>query len=88
MSGISVGLRKKLKNDKGTLSLNITDLFWGSRLEEINYHPQLNLDATFWYREEPRVVKLSYTYSFGNKKMKSVNAKLTGSEAEQNRIRL
>lgn len=88
MSGVSLGLRKRLKNDKGTLSLNISDVFWGSKLKQINYHPQLNLDATFWYREEPRVVKLSYSYSFGNKKMKSVNTNLTGSEAEQNRMKL
>jgi outer membrane receptor protein involved in Fe transport len=87
-SGLSLGVKKKLSKDAGVFALDVSDVFWLGKFRQTNVYKQLNLNVHYRYREEPRVIRLTYTRSFGNKKMKPVSPRTVGSEAEQSRIKL
>lgn len=83
-SQVTAGLQKILPNNKGTLRLNISDIFWK------NYYKwatiAVNLDETGHYIFEPRVMRLTYSRSFGNQKVKAARKRTTGSEEERQRL--
>ncbi|WP_190277471.1 TonB-dependent receptor domain-containing protein [Adhaeribacter rhizoryzae] len=82
----NAGIQKKLKNDKGTFRLTGSDLFWTRRLAFVNRNPALNQDVDLTVRFEPRVFRLIYTRNFGNKYLKVLNRRNTGSEEERKRV--
>jgi hypothetical protein len=85
-SQVTLGLQKILPDNKGTLRLNISDIFWTNYLRWKTTIPNLNLDVTGHYKFEPRTVRLTYTRSFGNQKVKSAKNRTTGSEEERQRL--
>ena len=83
---LNVGLQKKFKNDGGSLRLgydNILDtMTWRDELDLTDQGQFLN---DRFYFVSP-TVKLTYSRSFGNKKLKSQRERETGSEAERHRV--
>jgi outer membrane receptor protein involved in Fe transport len=85
-SQISVGLQKILSGNNGTLRLNISDIFWTNKVHWITVVPTINLDEKGGVRLEPRVIRLTYTRSFGNQKVKAAKTRATSSEEERQRM--
>jgi hypothetical protein len=80
----NAGIQKKF-NANSILRLAMDDIFYTSvwrvktDLSQLNFKSQINYD---WHQQ---FVRLSYTYNFGNKKLRSVNVQ-TSSEEERKRV--
>ena len=86
-NALHVGLQKQLTNNQGTLRLSGEDLFWTNTFFGYTNNPASDYVATF---DGPgahnRLVRLTYSRSFGNQKV-SVNSKrATGSDDERRRV--
>lgn len=81
---VSAGLQKHLWNRAATLRLNVSDIFWTQRPGGTIRHG--GTDLTFRNRFESRVVRLNFTWNFGNQKLKTVRQRQSGVEDEQGRI--
>ena len=83
---VSAGIQKKM--NRGTLSINITDIFWTNiwRIETVNAALNQNQKGTFKLAE-PRVIRISYSLNFGNNAVKSSRQRSTASETEQRRVK-
>ncbi len=83
---LNVGLQKKFKNEGGSLRLGFDNMLntmvWRSELD-LTDRGQFLYDS---YDFIPPTVKLTYSRSFGNKKLKSTRQRETGSEAERQRV--
>lgn len=82
-SEISIGIKKKLFNNKATLSIYSADLFNQNKFTlKSNYASQSHV-----FRENPenQHIRLSFTYRFGNTDIKSRNRK-NSNEDEKKRI--
>jgi outer membrane receptor protein involved in Fe transport len=81
---LSAGLQKSLWNKAASLKLNVSDLFYTLRPTGIiNYGPT---NLTFTNRSESRVARLTFTWNFGNQKLKTTRQHRSGVEDEQGRI--
>jgi hypothetical protein len=84
--GLNIGLQKKLEKERGTLSLSVSDVFWTNRIFTRTYIPEANLDVDLRILFDTRIVKLTYSRNFGNKNVKAVIRRKTGSEEERRRV--
>jgi hypothetical protein len=83
MGMVNVGLQKSIWNKKGTIRLNVNDLFWTNRFRgEAVYK-----DIDFRVRSQwpSRQARLTFTYSFGNQNVKGARQRNTGSDDLQKR---
>ena len=64
--------------------MNGSDLVWTMRPGGTIRHATTNLQFT--NRFESRVARLTFTYNFGNQKLKAARQRQTGVEDEQGRI--
>ena len=89
---INAGIKKELKDDRGTLQLAVSDLFktmnihsyFGTLTEEafaINNHVSFNTES-----RNARIIKLTYSKSFGNNKIKR-GRQDKSAEEERSRVR-
>ncbi|MBS9525117.1 TonB-dependent receptor [Litoribacter alkaliphilus] len=83
--GISAGLQKKMPNNGGTLRLSVDDVFYTFVWRMDSHIPESNLYSSFKFDYHAQAIRLNYTKSFGNKKLKEVNIK-SGSEDERRRL--
>lgn len=86
VTNITAGVQKILPNGKGTLRLNVSDIFWTNYYRWSTQAPSLNLDESGYFRFEPRILRITYTRSFGNQKVKAAQKRATGSEEERQRL--
>ena len=81
--GISAGVQKTIMKKKGTLRLNVTDIFWTNLPKAIityeNYIEKWNA------KRESRVVNLGFSYRFGKNTVQAARKRTTGSEEERQR---
>ena len=85
ISQISGGVQKEILKKKGTLKLNVKDVFF--TMIQNGKLDILNTDASFHQYNDSRVVALNFTYRFG-KPMKSAPKRKTGGALdEQNRVK-
>jgi hypothetical protein len=85
-SSVSIGFQAKSKNQKSTLSLNLSDVFKGYRWTMEANVPALNINSLDYYTDDSRILRLTYTHNFGNNKVKAERTRETGSEEERNRV--
>ncbi|QIP13977.1 TonB-dependent receptor [Spirosoma aureum] len=80
---LNIGLQKSMWNKKGTLKLNMTDIFYTSPFhatsEYANYREQFN------QRQDTRVATASLTYRFGNDTLTPSRRRTGGAEDEKRR---
>jgi len=83
MGMVNVGIQKSIWNKKGTIRLNVNDLFWTNRFRGA----ALYKDIDFRVRSEwpSRQARLTFTYSFGNQNVKGARQRNTGSDDLQKR---
>jgi len=81
---MGAGLSKSILKNKGTLLLNITDIFNTSKRR----YTASSFGTASLTRENPetRFVKLVFTYKFGNKQVKAAQTRQTGLEDIKNRM--
>lgn len=83
---VDMGLQKKIQKDKGMLRLNFSDIFW-TNIDKLSLdNPANNLHVNILYKFEPRVIRLNYTYNFGNSKVKKNGERESGAEEVGNRV--
>lgn len=79
------GVQKVLPQNKGTLRLTVNDLFWTNGLRWYSSFSNQQFDFQAEMKFEPRIVKLTYSRSFGNKETKTARQR-KGAEEERNRV--
>lgn len=83
---VAMGIQKTFLDKKATLKLNVHDIFNTMRFRgDIDYQ---NMDVNILAKWESRQARLTFTYRFGNNDIKPARRRTTGSEAEQNRIKV
>jgi hypothetical protein len=82
--GVSAGVQKTIIKGKGTLRLNVTDIFWTNRPRSTITYEGRYVEHWQAYRES-RVANFSFTYRFGNNKVQQARRRSTGSEEERQR---
>jgi outer membrane receptor protein involved in Fe transport len=81
---MSVGLSKQVMKNKGTLRLNVRDVFKTQVFKgESKYS---NIDAAFQERRDSRVVNLGFSYRFGKGKINQRKRSNGSANDEQNRV--
>ncbi len=86
MTLFSVGVQRSFA-EKHRFSLNWYDIFDSGSFWKLMYdQPELNMVYVFDYDNEGSIVRLSYTYNFGNRGVKKSNSRKTASEEERQRV--
>jgi iron complex outermembrane recepter protein len=85
LASLNIGISKNCMKDKATIKLGITDLLNTQRWEQSLTNTNLTMHT---YRKwESRNISFSFTYRFGNSKIKAARDRSTGSEGENERIK-
>jgi iron complex outermembrane receptor protein len=82
--GVAVGGQKTVLKGKGTVRLNVTDIFWTNLPKATVTYEGRYIENWHAYRDS-RVANLSFTYRFGNNKVQAARNRKTGSEEEARR---
>jgi len=86
LGAVNLGIQKTFAKNHGTLSLNWSDIFdtnkWMFSANQPDLFLDFKLDAIF----ETRILRLTYTRSFGSSQVKASRKRQTGSAAEQQRV--
>ena len=82
---LDIGIRKTLENDQGAITLACLDIFHTSLWQADRTLPGRQVYVRQDYDPNVRSVTLTFTRSFGNRKVKTVRAK---SAAEDERLRI
>jgi hypothetical protein len=81
---VNIGAKKSFWNKNATLALKVNDIFNTSKFRA---NLEYNNIKTYWQNEwESRRVNLSFTYKFGNMKIKTARKRQTGTSDEENRV--
>jgi len=80
---LGAGIQKTMMKGKGTLRLNVTDIFW-TNLPQATITYNNYIENWHAYRET-RVGNLNFTYRFGNNKVAGARRRTTASEEERRR---
>lgn len=86
MGSLDLGVRKQIFGEKGTISLNVSDVLRTQGWRSINdFTPGLYMKGNG--RWESQTVKLNFNYRFGNKNVKGSRQRKTGTEDVNSRIK-
>lgn len=83
---VNIGLEKDFGEQWGKLRFNVSDLFLTTNWYGETRQPEINLLVKSSYRIAERTFMLSWTNTFGNRKLKSARQRQTGSAEEMRRI--
>ncbi len=82
---LNLGVQKTVMNKRGVIRLNAQDVLYTSNPDVfIKYG---DLDIVVRPRQDSRVVRLNFTYRFGNMAIKGARERATGLEAEKSRVK-
>lgn len=79
--GVAVGAQKTVLKGKGTVRLNMSDIFWTNLPKATITYEGRYIENWHAYRET-RVANLSFTYRFGSNKVQQARRRTTASEEE------
>lgn len=83
---LNVGIQKKFGERGGSLGFKINDLLDSMKWTVTTNIPEQNLNTVNSFDLFNRTFLLTYTNSFGNRKLKSTRERGTGAEEEKNRV--
>jgi hypothetical protein len=82
---LNMGIQKTVMNKRATIRLNAQDILYTSNPQvTIKY---ADLDVLVKPRNDSRVVRLNFTYRFGNASIKGARQRSTGLDAEKGRVK-
>jgi outer membrane receptor protein involved in Fe transport len=82
---VSAGISKSLLKDKANIKLNVQDIFQTMHFDgKINFG---DIHANSVFRLMDRAANLTFTWNFGNQKVKVSQYKNTGIQQEENRLK-
>ena len=81
-----LGIGKKLFDGKGNLRLNVNDVFNTGRWRGATLFE--NMDVRVDSKWQSRRANLSFSYRFGNQQVKGPQRRRSGSDEEQNRVKM
>ncbi len=82
---LNMGVQKTVLNKRGVIRLNAQDILYTSNPNVfIKYG---DLDIIVRPRQDSRVVRLNFTYRFGNMAIKGARERSTGLDAEKSRVK-
>ncbi|HLP63875.1 TonB-dependent receptor [Flavobacterium sp.] len=84
---VSIGCQKKILNDLGTLKFNLSDVFFTNQIRgRIN---NLGTTEANWFGpRDTRILSVTFSYRFGKNTSNKTKYNGTGSESEQNRVKV
>jgi len=82
---LNLGIQKTILNKRGVIRLNAQDLLYTTN--SIVYIKYSDLDITVRPRQDSRVVRLNFSYRFGNMSIKGARERATGLESEKSRVK-
>ncbi|WP_373513550.1 outer membrane beta-barrel protein [Persicitalea sp.] len=82
---INMGLQKSIWEKKGTLRLNVSDIFWMNKFRGRAQFQDIDLRVRSTWAS--RQVRLTFTYRFGNQNVKGARQRNTGSDDLQQRVK-
>ncbi len=85
MGSLDLGVQKTVMKEKGTIRVSATDILFTSPWVGINRFGGLYMDARGSW--ESRLIKVNFTYNFGNTQMKAARSRSTGAEDEAKRLK-
>jgi len=80
---MDVGFQKAIFKKSGMLSATVSDIFNTSRIRGMSSFSGQQIIS--YNKEESRVLRLNFTYRFGNKKVRAARQRQTGVEDEKSR---
>ena len=80
---LSAGIKKNCLQQRGTLSLNATDVLYTTPVRTTSTYN--NFIETFYSRQDTRVVTAAFAYRFGNGKVAAARKRAAGAEDELRR---
>jgi hypothetical protein len=81
----NLGIQKTVLNKRGVIRLNAQDVLYTSNPDVfIKYG---DLDIVVKPRPDSRVVRLNFSYRFGNMAIKGARVRSTGLDAEKSRVK-
>jgi hypothetical protein len=85
MGAVSVGLSQKILKEKGTLRLNVRDIFRTQQFRAVTRYG--NVDVAFQNAWDSRQVSLGFSYRFNKGKVENKPSRRTGgADDEQSRV--
>jgi hypothetical protein len=81
---INLGLQKSIWEKKGTLRLNVSDIFWMNKFRGTSEFQDISLRVNSTWPS--RQVRLTFTYRFGNQNVKGARQRNTGADDLQQRV--
>jgi outer membrane receptor protein involved in Fe transport len=81
---MNIGIQKTFWEKKGRISLNFNDIFYSNRTNGSLEYQDINVGLQ--QKADTRSVRLTFSYSFGNQKLKAARNRATGADAETNRV--
>jgi len=85
MGMVSTGISKSLLNDKANIKLNVQDIFQTMKIKgKINF---AGMNGNSQFNLMDRAANLTFTWNFGNQKIKVNQYKNTGIQQEENRLK-
>lgn len=85
MYACNIGFSKQVMNKKGTIRVNVNDVFNTRRFR--GTYSTTNREVTLANNWDSRQIRAGFTYRFGNAKVKEARNRKTGLEDELNRAR-
>jgi outer membrane receptor protein involved in Fe transport len=85
MGAVNMAFSKQVLKKKGTLKLNIRDIFYIQQFR--GYSRYQNIDVNIHNRRDSRVVNISFTYRFSKGKINNTQRKRGGAGEEQSRVK-
>jgi iron complex outermembrane recepter protein len=85
LGSLSIGIQRKLFKDNGVLKLNINDIFKMQKMKTTSTFG--NISSESLAISENRTIRISFSYSFGNKKVKTERERNNGVEDESGRVK-
>lgn len=81
---LSAGIKKSILKNKGTLKLNISDIFYSQAIRATTQYS--NYHEYFIVNRDTRVVSLAFVYRFGNKNVSPARRINGGADEEKKRV--
>jgi hypothetical protein len=85
LGSLNLAIQKTFWDKKGKLALNFNDILFTEKSTAMIDYQYINIKAK--EMEESRNVRLAFTYSFGNQKLKATRSRESASDAESNRVK-